>query len=51
MYNITLTLELKGGSMMKTFESDDENLYRAIVRTLMDVEIFLIDLDIQGEEN
>lgn len=50
MNNITLTLELEGGSMMTTFESD-ENLYRAIVRALMDVEVFLIDLDMKGKEN
>ncbi|MFZ4866330.1 hypothetical protein [Enterococcus casseliflavus] len=47
---ITLTVELPSGSKLTTFE-DDENLYRAVVRALIDIEIFLIEMDVKNEEN
>lgn len=49
MNKITLTVELPSGSKLTTFE-DDENLYRAVVRALIDIEVFLIEMDVKNEE-
>ncbi|GAA3261609.1 hypothetical protein LMG8520_2595 [Lactococcus lactis subsp. lactis] len=49
MNKITLTVEF-GGSKLTTFE-EDENLYRAVVRALIDIEFFfLIEMDVKNEE-
>jgi hypothetical protein len=50
MNEISLIVKLSNGSKLTTFE-DDENLYRAIVRALIDVEVFLIEMDVKNEEN
>ncbi|MET4549852.1 hypothetical protein [Lactococcus lactis] len=50
MNEISLIVKLPNGSKLTTFE-DDENLYRAIVRALIDVEVFLIEMDVKNEEN
>ncbi|MFQ6324359.1 MULTISPECIES: hypothetical protein [Lactococcus] len=49
MNKITLTVELPGGSKLTTFE-EDENLYRAVVRALIDIEVFLIEMDVKSEK-
>ncbi len=49
MNKITLTVELPSGSKLTTFE-DDKNLYRAVVRALIDIEVFLIEMDVKNEE-
>lgn len=50
MNKITLIVELPSGSKLTTFE-EDENLYRAVARALIDIEVFLIEMDVKNEEN